>query len=514
MSAMEPIVSTKAGRIEGVCENQQYVFKGVPYAAPPVGALRWMPPQPVAPWAGTRPAKAFRPICPQNPMPGPQMIATLQVDDPQDEDCLFLNIWTPGLDTARRPVMVWIHGGAFIIGAGSQTMFRSNTLVSRCDVVLVTINYRLGALGFMNLKEVTGGRIPATGCEGLLDQVAALEWVRDNIAGFGGDPDNITVFGESAGGMSIGCLMGMPAAKGKFQKGILESGAANTVSSLEDSVDAAVQFLDILRLKGKDVAALRSLSVKQLMGTQQKLGEIMLAKDNRITPFQPVVDGTALPEVPILAIDKGSAAGVKIIAGTNLDEFKLFAIPDPAFRRIDEAGVIQRLEALIPPQYVSRVIEAYRKGSAGRGEKTSPAEILMAIQGDLMFRMPSLRLVEAQGRNGQPAYNYLFAWKSPVMGGVLGACHALEVGFVFGSHDASFCGSGPEADALSAKIQDAWASFARTGNPSCSSIGKWEPYGAGRATMILDTSCRMEVAPYEAERSVWDTFEMLFTKPI
>ena len=514
MSNTAAIVSTRSGRIEGTTENRQFVFKGIPYAAPPVGALRWMPPRPVAPWTGVRPAKEFRPICPQNPMPGPQMIATLQVDDPQDEDCLFLNIWTPGLDTARRPVMVWIHGGAFIIGAGSQTMFRSNTLVSRGDVVLVTINYRLGALGFMNLNEVTGGRIPSTGCEGLLDQVAALEWVCENIAGFGGDPENVTVFGESAGGMSIGCLMSMPAAKGKFQKGILESGAANTVSSLDDSAGAADQFLKILNLKGKDVEALRALSVKQLMATQQKLGEIMLAKDNRITPFQPVVDGTAMPEVPILAIEKGSAAGVKTLAGTNLDEFKLFAIPDPAYRRMDEAGMIQRLEAFIPPQYVSRVIEAYRKGGARRGEKIGPTEILMAIQGDLMFRMPALRLVEAQGRNNQPAYNYLFTWKSPVMGGVLGACHALEVGFVFGNHDASFCGSGPEADVLSAKIQDAWTSFARTGDPSCASVGKWEPYGDAKATMILDETCRMENAPYEEERGVWDTFEMLFTKPI
>ncbi len=510
----EIVVNTRSGKIKGTYENQQYAFKGIPYAAPPVGDLRWLPPKPVKPWEGVRPAKEFRPISPQNQLPGADMLADLMIDELQDEDCLFLNIWTPGIDAARRPVMVWIHGGAFIIGAGSQKTYQENTLVPRGDIVLVSINYRLGALGFMNLKEITGGKIPATGCEGLLDQIAAIEWVHDNIETFGGNPDNITVFGESAGGMSIGCLMGMPAAGGKFQKGILESGAANTVSSLEESVAAAKQFLDILGLGGNDIDALRSLTVEQLLSTQQKLGDIMRAKDNRITPFQPVVDGAAIPEIPIEAIKKGSASGIKTLAGTNLEEVKLFTIMDPAVQNMDEAGMAKRLEGLIPPQHVSSVIAAYRKGRGKRGEGTSPTDILTAIQTDLMFRMPALRLVEAQCKNNQPAYNYLFTWKSPVMGGVLGACHALEIGFVFGNYNDTFCGSGPDADTLSRNIQDAWIAFARTGNPSCESIGKWKPYGDNRTTMILDKVCRLENAPYEEERSIWDTFEMLFTKPI
>ena len=442
------------------------------------------------------------------------MMESLRIDDPQDEDCLSLNVWTPGLDDARRPVMVWIHGGAFIIGSGSQKMYLHNTFVPRGDVVLVSINYRLGALGFMNLKEVTGGKIPATGCEGLLDQVAAVEWVHENIKNFGGDPDNITVFGESAGGMSIGCLMAMPSARGKFQKAILESGAANTVSSLEESTDIAAQFLSLLGLQGKDVDALHSLTFKQLLSAQQKLGDIMREKDNRITPFQPVVDGVVLPEIPIAAIQKGAAAGVKTIAGTNLEEFKLFTAVEPMFRKMDGTDMRMRLERLIPREQVTNVITAYQKGRAKRGESPNAGELLTAIQTDLMFRMPALRLVEAQCRNNQPAYNYLFTWKSPVMGGILGACHALEIGFVFGNYDDTFCGTGPDADALSQKIQDAWIAFARTGNPGCRSIGKWEPYGDERNTMILDKTCRVEKAPYEDERGIWDTFEMVFTKPI
>jgi para-nitrobenzyl esterase len=366
----------------------------------------------------------------------------------------------------------------------------------------------------MNLKEITGGGIPATGCEGLQDQVAAVEWVHANIAGFGGDPDNITIFGESAGGMSIGCLMGMPTARGRFQKAILESGAANTVSSLEDGVDAARQFLDILNLKGGDIDGIRSLPAQRIMSAQQKLGDIMRERDYRMTPFQPVVDGTVMPEIPIVAIGKGSASNVITLIGVNLDEFQLFNLMDPGLRRIDETGMARRLEHFIPPEYVPRLIEAYRKGRGARGDKTAPADLLTAIQSDLMFRLSALRLVEAQYKNNQPAFNYLFTWKSPLMNGILGACHALEIGFVFGNYDDAFCGSGPDADALSRKIQDAWTAFARTGNPSCKSIGKWDPYGNRRVTMILDKECRLENAPYEEERAVWDTFEMLFTKPI
>ncbi len=506
------IVNTKSGKVEGISEGPQYVFKGIPYAAPPVGKLRWLPPQPVKPWNGVRSAKEFGPVAPQNPMPGSEMLENLAMNEPQSEDCLFLNIWTPGIDRARRPVMVWIHGGAFIIGSGSQTMYQRNTLVPHCDVVMVSINYRLGSLGFMNLNEITGGRIPATGCEGLLDQIAAIEWVHDNIENFGGDPGNITVFGDSAGGMSIGNLMSMPAARGKFQKAILESGAANTVSPLEEAAAISARFLEIAGTKDAD--ALQALSVEELLSIQSKLGDIMRVKDNRITPFQPVVDGKAMPEIPVEAIKKGSASNIKTMAGTNLNEFKLFSMMDPGYRHIDEAAMVHRLEGLIPPEHVSSVIAAYRDGMEKRGESASAADILIAVQTDLMFRMPILRVVEAQCKNNQPAYNYLFTWKSPVMKGYLGACHTLEIGFVFGNYDDTFCGSGPDADRLSRNMQHAWAAFARTGNPSCESLGKWEPYGDSRITMILDKTCRLENAPYEEERSIWDTFDMLFTKPI
>jgi len=508
------IVSTRNGHVEGNYEDGQYVFRGIPYAAAPVGNLRWQAPQAATPWSDVRPAKKFGPIAPQNPLIGTEALADFTITEPQDEDCLYLNIWTPGTEKARRPVMMWIHGGAFIVGSGSQEMFRGNTLVRRGDVVLVTINYRMGALGFMNLKEITQGRVPATGCEGLLDQVAALDWIRENIEAFGGDPDNITVFGESAGAMSIGDLLGMPVARGKFQKAILESGGAGTVSLLEDSVDVASQFLDILGLKHTDADALYSLTVQQVLSAQQKLGAILQEKDNRITPFQPVVDGTVMPEIPIHAIQKGSASGIPTLAGSNLDEFKLFNAIDRSFRKMDEAGLVRFLETIIPPDHISDVIAAYRGARGRRGGDTGAGDILSAVQTDYMFRIPILRLVEAQCRNRQPAYNYLFTWKSPLMKGKLGSCHTLEIGFVFGNYDERFCGAGPDADALSQKMQDAWIAFARTGNPNCESLGTWEPYGDRRNVMVLDKECGLEKAPYEEERRVWDSFEMTYTKSI
>ncbi|MBN2243434.1 MAG: carboxylesterase/lipase family protein [Acidobacteria bacterium] len=508
------LVRTAYGRVEGNCEDGQYVFRGIPYAAAPAGRLRWHAPQPPEPWNGVRPAREFGPVAPQNPLPGMEAMADFAVTEPQDEDCLYLNIWTPGTGRARCPVMVWIHGGAFIVGSGSQEMFRGNTLVPGGDVVLVTINYRMGALGFLNLEEITQGRIPATGCEGLLDQITALDWIRENIEAFGGDPDNVTVFGESAGAMSIGNLLGMPAAEGKFRKAILESGGAATVGTLQDGVAVAEQFLQILQVKGTDSDALLALTVPRILEAQQKLAALLNEKDGRLTPFQPVVDGTVMPEVPIHAIEKGSAKGIPVLAGTNLDEFRLFNALDRNFGNMDEAGMARRLEAIIPPERVPGFTATYGRALKQRGADPVAGDILTAIQSDYMFRIPVLRLVEAQCRNGRPAFNYLFTWKSPLMKGKLGACHTLEIGFVFGNYDERFHGAGPDAAALSRKMQDAWIAFARTGNPGCESLGAWEPYGDRRNVMVLDKECRLETAPYEQERRVWDGFEMPLTKPI
>jgi len=514
-NSQQAIVSTKSGKLEGEFSSGVYVFKGIPYAAPPVGDLRWMPPQPVKPWNGIRQVKKYGAISPQNPMPGGNAPGMPDFgNQPQDEDCLFLNVWTPGLDDARRPVLFWIHGGAFIIGSGTEAFLEEGRLVRRGGIVIVSSNYRLGAFGFMNLKEITGGKIPATGNEGLLDQIAALDWVRDNIAAFGGNPDNVTIAGFSAGGMSVGTLLAMPSARGKFHKAINRSGATNVVGPLDGAVGITEQYLQILNLNGKNADALRKLSTRQLLDAQQRLGVILREDKNRATPFQPVIDGKVLPEMPIIAIKKGSAKNVAIMAGNALDELKAMNKMDPAVRNMDEAGLVKRLSGLLPPDVVPGLIKAYRGALQQRGEGAAPPEIMGSINTDLMFRIPTVRLVEAQRDNGMPAYNYLFVYKSPAMGGALGAMHGLDNPFLFGGLDAEFTGNGPEEENLAIKIQDSCAAFIRTGDPSCKSIGKWPVYGKNRMTMVLDKDTRVEAAPYEAERAAWDKIDLAYTPPL
>ncbi len=499
-------VETTSGKIEGVFRKGLYVFRGVPYAAPPVAKRRWLPPGPPEPWGGVRPAQEFAPNAPQAPV-GIQLLEP-QEKQPQSEDCLYLNIWTPGLDGAKRPVMVWFHGGGFTTGAGSWLAYNGRILSTRGDVVIVTINYRLGVLGFLNLNEVTKGKIPATGNEGLLDQVFALEWVRNNISRFGGDPDNVTIFGESAGAMSVGILLAMPGARGLFHRAILQSGAANHVNSLEHAEKVAAIFLDILDIKPTDVEKLRSLSEQELLNAQAEIMARAIDPKSAIgaLPLRPVVDGNVLPELPIHAIAGGSADNVPVLIGTNLDEWNIFTLLDTNLANLDEAQLLRRCQYLISGEDAAGLIEAYRQARSQRNLPGTPAELFGAIQSDRIFRIPAIRLAEAHCRSQQPTYMYLFDWVSPIMNGFLGSCHALEIGFVFGTLDDNFTGSGEEAQALSGKIQDAWTAFARHGNPSCESMGEWKLYGERRATMILGKQCVLVEAPHDEERRAWEPF--------
>jgi para-nitrobenzyl esterase len=426
----------------------------------------------------------------------------------QSEDCLHLNIWTTGLDGDGRPVMVWVHGGSFTTGAGSWLIYNGRSLCAGADVVVVTINYRLGLLGFLNLNEVTKGEIPATGNEGLLDQVLALEWVRDNISRFGGDPNNVTIFGESAGAMSIGTLLAVPKARGLFHKAILQSGAAQYVKPLEQAEKVAEIFLDIVNAKPSEAGKLRSLTEQQIISAQEQL--MAKAQSPELAmgglPLGPVVDGDIFPESPISAIASGSADDVPLLVGTNLDEWKLFAVLDKNLPDLSDADLLHRAQGFVPGRHAKELLEAYRRARAKRNLPVTPDELFVAVQTDRLFRMPAIHLVEAQYRRHQPAYMYLFNWVSPLFKGVLGACHALDLGFVFGILDANFSGSDEEARSLSRKMQDAWTSFARHGDPSCPSIGDWEQYDVRRMTMVLGRQCLLTEAPYDEERRAWERF--------
>jgi len=293
------IVTTRYGKLEGEEQDGLHVFKGIPFAAPPIGALRWLAPQPLAPWNGMREARRFGPTAPQNP----SLLAAMKTEGEQSEDCLYLNVWTPGADRARRPVMVWIHGGAFSIGGAAQSIYDGRTLARRGNVVVVTINYRLGPLGFLRLTDLTNGKIPATGNEGVLDQIAALRWVRENIAEFGGDPENVTIFGESAGGMSVGTLLAAEWARGLFHKAIPQSGASCTGKPAEAANLTAERVLAKLGLAASDPSAIRAAAPADLLkatlssdGTpDRELGMV----------YQPVVDGALLSRTAIEMVAEG-----------------------------------------------------------------------------------------------------------------------------------------------------------------------------------------------------------------
>ena len=578
IEAMDVLVETHRGPLRGVAEPGLAVFRGVPFARPPVGPLRFRPPEPPASWSVPRDASRFGAAAPQNgALIGPVMSLGI---GRTSEDCLYLNVWTPGPDRRRRPVMVWIHGGAFVLGAGSQMLYDGASLARRGDVVVVTINYRMGAFGFLRLQDRFGLRLPTTGNEGLLDQVAALEWVRDEIEAFGGDPGNVTIFGESAGAMSCATLLGVPRARGLFHRAILQSGAANFVWPRETSALLADYFVE--RLGGVSPEALAGMPSEQILAVQRacfmelflgdghilgtlspagqrvagalflglalarrRLGRVttplsralvrrlkrrrpeagpgapmaaLRALRTRGLPFQPVVDGDILPGAPLDAVRDGVARNIPLLIGTNLDEAKLFLPLDPEASTLDEAALLGRCEEAIAGKSGPRgsaarqAVEVYRATRAARGERVDPTELWFAIETDRTMRQPAMKLAALQAAHEPRTYAYLFTWPSPVLGGMLGSCHALDLPFVFGTLEhpmlRPFVGKGPEARALAERIQDAWIAFARTGRPSHAGIGDWPGYDAAhRRTMILDRRCRVEAAPREAERAFWDTLE-------
>jgi para-nitrobenzyl esterase len=500
------IVETRSGKIRGSQQDGLAIFKGIPFAKPPVGELRFRVPEREESWSAVRDALEFGPSAPQQPLMLP--LPGMDVGE-QDEDCLYLNVYTPTADDSRRPVMVWIHGGGFVIGSGSQPIYDGLPIAKRGDVVVVTINYRLGPLGFMHLADLCPDLEGAAGNLGILDQIAALEWVRDGIAAFGGDPENVTIFGESAGGMSVGTLLGAPGASGLFHKAIAQSGAAHNVHTRETATQVAERFLAELGLTPTEAARnLRQIPPDKLLDTHRQT-MLKLSSSLGLLPFQPLVDGESLPIPPLEAVRGGSAEGVPVLVGTTRDEWRLFGMLDPGLAKLDDAGIEARLADQLPGADVEALLGVYRVAASERGGM-SATDLYFAVETDRVFRLPAIRLAEAQQGCGMPTFMYRFDWASPAMGGALGACHGLELGFVFGMAGGRgvelFAGAGPDARALSDVMLDAWVAFARSGDPSHAGLpgGRWAPYDAStRKTMLLDRICALELDPAGDEREAW-----------
>ncbi|MCD9623856.1 carboxylesterase/lipase family protein [Rhabdothermincola salaria] len=503
------IVTTAQGEVEGFERDGIWNFRGLPYAAPPVGERRFRAPQPPEPWAGVRDARHFGPVSWQNKGGLMAMLGDAELD--MSEDCLVLNVQTPACDDARRPVMVWVHGGGFVTGSSAVPWYDGTHLATHGDVVVVSVNYRLGALGFLWLGAL-GEEFRSSGTNGILDQAAALAWVHDNVAAFGGDPDNVTVFGESAGAMSVSTLLALPAARGLVHKAIAQSGAAhNTFTThVADEVTGTV----LAELGATDLTAVLEATPQELVAVEAAVTRRVFRDPARLAgrsgialamPFQPVVDGQWLPTDPLTAIRQGAAADVALLAGTNLDEWNLFRVMSPG--GIDHPKLLERLDRIAGNGH-----EFHDTYAASRPEAT-PDDLWSAVLTDAGFRVPTVRLLEAHHGAAAPgvaAYEYLFTWPTAAFGGVMGSCHALEIPFVFdnlhrGGAELFLGGSvGPELHTLAARMRDAWTAFAHTGVPAAEGLPAWPAFDPRRREVLrLDLQPEVLADPGRAELDRW-----------
>jgi para-nitrobenzyl esterase len=507
-------IETEQGKLVGEEVAGVHVFRGVPYARAPVGPLRFAPPQPPARWRGVREALRAGPAPLQA---GAAWMTRMRLDvgGRVDEDCLYLNIYSPSPGNALRPVMVFLHGGAFIMGAGSTALYDSRRLARRSDLVVVTLNYRLGALGWGHLGLVPGSSLPDAVNLGMQDQIAALAWVRANIAAFGGDPANVTLCGQSAGAMSALALCASPLARTLFRRVIVQSAAGQSAIGRDEATNTARILLGELGLRPETAHEVRDMDSARIMKAQASTWR-RTYNPVRLMSYMPVVDGAILPESPLAAIRRGALADKEFLIGTNREEWKLFSWVDGSIVGMREATLVAKIASLSDPRELTLPDAAvasrtYRDAVSGDGGPVDTAEVWNSFQSARVFHHPAAQLAEAQVRAGGRAYAYLFAWRPPAIGGLIGACHALELPFVFGWTQVplvrSITGVSTQARRLSLVMQHAWGSFARAGDPSHAGLPAWPGYEPIlRSTMRFGRDARVVDAPLEAQRRLFESW--------
>ena len=478
-------VQTTSGRLRGYIDNKVHVFKGVPYGASTAGANRFMPPQKPAAWTGVRDAFEFGGRAPQILGGEPPEIEVTDPREPMSEDCLVLNLWTPNPGRGqRRPVMLWLHGGGFSSGSGSYSIYSGQELARKHDVVAISVNHRLNIFGFLHLAEY-GGKWAQASNVGMLDVVRALEWVRETIAEFGGDPNNVTIFGQSGGAGKVGTLMAMPAAKGLFHRAIAQSGAANAAPAAQ-AARTTEQVLQRLNIKPDQLDELQKVPVEQLISAMRPApGAPATGPGGGTLNFGPVVGGS----LPGSAFDAtGSlSAGVPFLTGTTATETTFFA-PDARLRPIDDAELRNRVKTLlrVADAEADTVIATYRKNQPGRDN----IDLFLRLDTDASFFRQGVdtQAERKAAQGGAPVYMYRFEYYSPVREGRLKAMHCMEIPFVFDNLEAGkpFTGSGAQAQRVADQMSAAWVAFARTGNPNHRGIPQWTAFNANaRPTMVF-----------------------------
>jgi para-nitrobenzyl esterase len=512
-----PTLTLPGGRVRGRVERGVEVYRGIPYGSPPVGPLRFRAATPAAPWRETLDARRPARVAPQRAAL-PRWLRRMSAvpEAGAGEDCLHVNVFTPRADGARRPVMVFVHGGGYTHGSGSFFVYAGHRLARRGDVVVVTFNYRLGVFGALDLRGLGGaggdqGILPNVG---LRDQLAALEWVRDNIECFGGDPECVTLFGQSAGAMSAGVLLCSRASEGLFHRAILQSGAASNVLQPSHAREIAEQLLRSLGLDAGSAAlgeSLRARSVLDLLDAQEKVSRRHRLPLGMLA-WQPVVDGVLVPDDPLAGLASGGAAPRPLLIGTNRDEWKMFTAFDRKRRQLDAATLRRYLERTFdehpsgPEKVANALLGAYGQGEDGRA--LSPSDIWAAFQTDRVFRRPALELADAHAAAGGETFVYRFDWAPRLGGRRLGACHSMELPWVFGTlRDGALgpaLGLEPGARTLSDRMQSAWLTFAREGDPGPAMSVGWPRYRAERAeAMTLAAEPRCEPAQDARRAAFW-----------
>ena len=506
------IVDTQSGRVAGYIRKGVFAFKGIPYGNTTAGPNRFLPPKTPKPWTGVRSSRQYGYVAPQDKGTGrlndEEAFIFRWNDSVEGEDCLRVNVWTPGVnDAGRRPVMVWLHGGGFEAGSGNDIpAFDGENLARRGDVVVVTVNHRLNILGFLDLSKY-GEPYAPSGNVGMLDIVAALEWVRDNIAAFGGDPGRVLIFGQSGGGAKVGTLMGMPAAKGLFHRAAVESGSFAFTNTPEKSQRLADLVLAELGLTPSSIDRLHALPYAEL----QRASITALLKANGSTGgvpdvrkmafrlgFAPVADGRVIPEAPFNPQAPELSADVPMIIGTTLNEFTT-AMNHPEYELMTEQELAARTESMFPGRG-STVLGAFR----ARTPRARPFDVWSRISSAPVRQAAIRQAASKAALNRAPAYLYWFAWQTPVFDGRPRAFHCAEIPFVFANTDLCdhMTGGGSRARALSAVVSDAWIQFARTGNPNHAGMPSWAPYSLKTApSMIFDDDVRLEIDPDGAEQA-------------